>query len=110
MSHTHPTPTTRNNVLHALPQHVAHTPQHKSPPLWFQAHRIIQSTGLILSIISFILALDMVPKGSHFTKVHHKLGLAVMILGILQPMNALIRPHPPKDNVPATTARKVCEA
>jgi hypothetical protein len=82
-----------------------------SLPVWFQAHRIIQSTGLIVSIIAFIIALSMVPKGSHFTKLHHKLGLAVMILGILQPMNALIRPHPPKGNAPATgtpsLARKV---
>ena len=92
----------------AQPTHLTRwSTQHKGPPLWFQAHRIIQSTGLIISIIAFILALSMVPKGSHFTKLHHKLGLAVMILGILQPMNALIRPHPPKGNAPATLARKV---
>ncbi len=54
------------------------------PPVWFQAHRYIQSSGLIVAIIGFILALSFVDKGSHFTKPHHKLGLAVMILGILQ--------------------------
>ncbi len=90
--------------MHTLTPDVPPPPPQAKPAFWFQAHRAIQSLGLIVSIIAFILALDMVPKGSHFTKVHHKLGLAVMILGILQPMNALIRPHP---SVPPTTARKV---
>ncbi len=72
------------------------------PPFWFKYHRIIQSVGLVVAIIAFILALSMI-KGSHFDEPHHRLGLVVMILGILQPLNALIRPHP----TPRTTVRMV---
>jgi hypothetical protein len=62
-------------------------------PVWFQYHRVIQTVGLCVAIIGFIMALTMVD-GDHFMRPHQRLGLAVMIMGLLQPMNALIRPHP----------------
>ncbi len=62
-------------------------------PVWFQYHRIIQSVGLCFALVGFIMALTMVD-GDHFMRPHQRLGLAVMIVGLLQPMNALIRPHP----------------
>jgi hypothetical protein len=73
------------------------------PALWFQLHRAIQTTGLIFAIVGFIMALSFVSKGNHITATHHKLGLTVMIIGLLQPLNALIRPHP----TPRTTMRMV---
>ncbi len=73
------------------------------PALWFQLHRAIQTTGLIFAIVGFIMALSFVSKGNHFTATHHKLGLTVMIIGLLQPLNAFIRPHP----TPRTVMRMV---
>jgi len=75
------------------------------PPFWFQYHRIIQGTGLLFALIGFIIALSMVDSGEHFGNRHAKLGLATMIIGLLQPLNALIRPHPE----PRTTMRLAWE-
>jgi hypothetical protein len=79
--------------------------QSAPPPFWFKYHRIIQSVGLIVSIAAFIIAIVMVQRKSsgHFDDTHKILGLVVMILGIAQPLNALIRPHPN----PRTLARQV---
>jgi hypothetical protein len=62
-------------------------------PVWFQYYRIIQSVGLCFALVGFVMALTVVD-GDHFMRPHQRLGLAVMIIGLLQPMNALIRPHP----------------
>jgi hypothetical protein len=45
------------------------------PALWFRLHVGVQLLGLCVAIASFIMALTFVPKGSHFTAPHHKLGL-----------------------------------
>lgn len=67
-------------------------------PLWFQSHRIVQSCAVLLSLIGFGIAIAMVQQAgsAHFGSAHGALGLAVVLLGALQPINAVFRPHPPK--------------
>lgn len=73
--------------------------------LWFKLHRGVQSLGVVLSIGGFIAAVLMVR--IHPMKLaHHFIGVVVFAIGILQPLNALCRPHP----TPRTTARAVWEA
>jgi hypothetical protein len=68
----------------------------QTPPFWFQAHRYAQTAGLVFTSIAFAIAIAMTSQDSkpHFSNLHAKLGLAVTILGLLQPINAFIRPHP----------------
>lgn len=75
------------------------------PALWFKYHRRAQVVGLLLTGVAFIIAIVMTVNASkpHFSNVHAKLGLAVTLLGVLQPVNALVRPHP----LPRTTIRIV---
>lgn len=84
-------------------------------PIWFQGHRILQSIGWLFQLLGFIFiflhkggfaALEL---GGHFQaaglfhpSVHEVIGLIVVILGTLQPLNALVRHlpfigHPAKD-------------
>lgn len=76
---------------------------------WFVTHRIIQSAGVLVAVIGFILALVMTPSSTHFSLPHHVLGLVVMILGILQPINAVLRPHVPKPGEAKSTLRLAWE-
>lgn len=66
-------------------------------PCRFQLHRLIQVVGLAIASGGVILALVKF-EGLEDDHKHRRLGLTVMILGWLQPFNALIRPHPPKDD------------
>ncbi len=77
----------------------------QTPPFWFQAHRYAQTVGLLFTSIAFVLALVMTAKDGkpHFGNLHGRLGLAVTILGLLQPLNAFVRPSPQ----PRTTLRIV---
>jgi hypothetical protein len=61
--------------------------------------------GLTLTVAAFVVAVIMTMDASkpHFSNVHTKLGLAVTLFGVLQPLNALVRPHP----LPRTHVRKV---
>jgi hypothetical protein len=73
--------------------------RHKEPTTgpfawWFIRHQIFQYSGVIMSLTGFGLALYMKWQTSHFDSVHAKLGLTVMIVGCLQPLNALVRPKP----------------
>jgi len=65
-------------------------------PLWFHLHRIFNVTGLILTLTGFIIALkqfgEIDADSRKFT--HACLGCTVMSLGLFQPLNAAIRPHP----------------
>eukprot|EP01064_Diplonema_japonicum_P028918 TRINITY_DN454_c1_g1_i1.p1 TRINITY_DN454_c1_g1~~TRINITY_DN454_c1_g1_i1.p1 ORF type:complete len:547 (+),score=114.30 TRINITY_DN454_c1_g1_i1:45-1685(+) len=73
-------------------------------PKWFQAHRALMSIGLLLAIIGFGLIIPSV-QSKHFMFAHGGIGLAVMIVGLLQPLNAFVRPH----KAPASTLRTVWE-
>lgn len=65
---------------------------------WFKNHQSIQGAGLLLVVAAFVVAVVMLPDGSgHFSNsnVAHKIiGLVVVIIAVLQPLNAACRPHP----------------
>ena len=69
--------------------------RHKDP-FWFKFHRAAQSIGLVLAtvgvVLGFLSANTLAAK--HFTFAHSVLGLAIMLIGWIQPLNAWIRPHP----------------
>jgi hypothetical protein len=75
------------------------------PPAWFQLHRVIQSAGLVCTVLALIIAFAMTSKDGkpHLDNPHAQLGLIVTLLGVVQPLNALIRPKP----APRTLGRKV---
>jgi hypothetical protein len=69
---------------------------------WFLRHQVFQYTGLACVLAGFAVAIYM-KAGNHFSRLHEKLGLAVVICAVLQPLNAWIRPAPK----PVTLWRKV---
>jgi len=87
--------------------------KHRPDGLWFKLHRGIQMFGLLLAVIGWSIALHnfSVFKDYGFRNYQHGIcGMVVMVLGLLQPLNALIRPHPPKDaSEEKSTARLVWE-
>jgi hypothetical protein len=62
-------------------------------PVWFYVHLSLQGSAALLSIVGFAIARSMVLPGAHFRGAHQILGLAVFILGLLQPAAALFRPY-----------------
>jgi hypothetical protein len=61
---------------------------------WFIAHRTIQYIGWALQLLGFIAAVVYCQLYSaHFTVLHTWIGLAVVVVGTLQPLNAYCRPH-----------------
>jgi len=86
--------------------------KHRPDGLWFKLHRAIQSFGLLLAIIGWIIALMNfnVFLDVGFRNYQHGIcGMVVMILGILQPLNAIARPHLPKDGEEKAFKRKAWE-
>ena len=71
---------------------------------WFKVHKNLQYAGWFLQILGFIFAILMVEEngGVHFNSnvIHTIIGLVVVILGTLQPLNAMFRMHPPADGWP----------
>jgi hypothetical protein len=59
---------------------------------WFTTHRIVQVTSMVLSVVGLVLAIVMVAPGPHFAEAHHIIGVVVVALGLLQPVNACCRP------------------
>eukprot|EP01083_Nonionella_stella_P151285 483180_1 len=57
---------------------------------WFHLHRALQLLGLVLLLIGCSVAFANVPL--HFSGSHQKLGLALFILALFQPLNAFCRP------------------
>jgi len=87
--------------------------KHRPHGLWFQLHRSIQMVGLLVTIIAWIIALTQFnvfgDTGLNSYR-HGVLGMVVMILGILQPVNAIFRPRLPTAATGSkTTARIVWE-
>jgi hypothetical protein len=60
--------------------------------MWFQGHRTIQSIGVALQLLGFFFVF-LFKKGAHFQRPHEIIGLIVVFLGIMQPINAQIRHH-----------------
>ena len=77
--------------------------RHKDP-WWFKMHRALQVSGLIVSFLGLIFAI--VSASGHFMFAHGGLGLFIMIIGLLQPLNAFFRPH---KSDPKTLKRTVWE-
>ena len=78
----------------------------KRPPFWYRAHVQLQRLGVILGVLGAILGVVMVGSSTpHFSVRHTQLGLAVTVLGLMQPVIAAKRPP----SSPRTTSRKVCE-
>lgn len=74
--------------------------KHRPNGLWYKLHRCVQMLGLILAVIGWSIALHnfSVFKDYGFRNYQHGIcGMVVMVLGLLQPLNALIRPHAPTD-------------
>jgi hypothetical protein len=67
------------------------------PGGWFWLHKNLQYTGWFIQLLGFIFVLIYVSNNSaHFSNPHTIIGLVVVILGTLQPLNAYFRPHTPK--------------
>lgn len=64
-------------------------------PKWFQIHRGIQVAAVIFAMVGFVLAIKFTidAKMQHFDVLHSKIGLAVFVAAMLQPLNSIIRPH-----------------
>jgi len=77
-------------------------------PSWFHLHRIFNLFGLVVGIAGIAIGYYMSPKTSisNDLKRHKAVGTAVLILGILNPLVAVIRPHKER-GVPLTPKRKV---
>ena len=74
-----------------------HVPPNTGPAQWwFTRHRAIQSFGVLVGIAGAVLAVIMVNEGGSRGEVslHGILGYIVTGLGVLQPVNAILRPHP----------------
>jgi len=63
-------------------------------PWWFLLHRSFMLLGCALFIAGFVVALKF-SISEHFQSRHAKLGLAVVVLGLLQLAWGLFRPHKP---------------
>ena len=77
---------------------------------WFVAHYSVQSAALAVAAAGFGVALSLHwARGEHFASAHGKVGLAVLVLAALQPLNACVRPLRGMPDSPMTTARLVWE-
>jgi len=72
--------------------------KHRPDGMWFKLHRGIQTLGLLLALLGWIIALVNFNVFKDYGLVNYQhgiCGMTVMILGLLQPLNALLRPHGP---------------
>jgi len=88
---------------------------------WFHVHKNMQYVGWFFQIIGFVCAIVYIEElqGVHFTMTpfkdgdgsnpHTYIGLVVVILGTLQPLNAFFRPHNPAPGEPKPTSRFLWE-
>jgi cytochrome b561 len=69
-------------------------------------HRAFNTLGLLLATAGIIIAWSQF-EALDDSDLHKRLGFAVMILGWLQPLNALVRPHAAKKGEGPTALRLV---
>merc|ERR1712232_307698 len=82
-----------------------------SGPVWFYIHRGVQTLVVLLTAIGFVIAVIFTQKKDkpHFENTHMIVGLVVVIVAVLQPMNALCRGHPAGTNEQKTLKRGIWE-
>jgi hypothetical protein len=83
--------------------------KHRPDGLWFKIHRALQIFGLLLALAGWVIALVSfsVFGNKGLTNYRHGIcGMVVMVLGLLQPINAFLRPHPPKDGEEKSSLRQ----
>lgn len=74
--------------------------RHRPNGLFFKIHRGMQSLGLLCAIIGWSIALanfNVFGDRGEMNYNHGVMGMTVMIMGLLQPLNAFFRPHAPKE-------------
>ena len=86
-----------------------------SPPVarWFPAHWQIQLCGQLAALVGVVIVLATRPAGvAHFATAHERLGLAVFLVGLLQPLLAskCVRPAKAPGPEPQPRARAAWEA
>jgi len=59
-------------------------------PAWFGGHRLMQSVGVALQLAGFV-CIFLFKRGGHFSLHHEVVGLVVVLLGTMQPLNAQLR-------------------
>jgi hypothetical protein len=95
-----------------LPLGVAVASRTKSVPgaakgAWFRVHRTLQMIGWAVQLLGFGMAVWYSQVyGSHFRSIHAVVGIVVVVIATLQPLNAALRPHPSDTK---TVARLVFE-
>jgi hypothetical protein len=65
-------------------------------PWWFKVHVVLNTAGLVLVGIAFLMIVMHVAPSAHFTQPHHVVGLISCALAFMQPLNAAFRNHVPK--------------
>lgn len=94
---------------------LARLAKHRPGGLWFRLHRFLQISGITVAFVAWMIALNLfdeveIPEESErYEDIHKTLGLIVMILGLFQPLNAVLRPHAPKDGEDKPPARFMWE-
>lgn len=88
--------------------------KHRSDAMWFKVHRVVQPIGLIVALIAWIIALRnftalQASGGGTLHYPHAILGMITMVIGLIQPLNAIFRPHAPKKGEEKTTLRLLWE-
>jgi len=66
--------------------------------MWFQIHRALNTTAILLTIVGFSIAVHLFNEveRDHFTpKRHFKIGLSIFIFAVLQGFSGIFRPHAP---------------
>mmetsp|Transcript_29109 Transcript_29109/g.55192 ORF Transcript_29109/g.55192 Transcript_29109/m.55192 type:complete len:396 (+) Transcript_29109:589-1776(+) len=86
--------------------------RHRPNGFWFKIHRPLQMLGLACTIAGFAIALvnfDVFSGKGSISHIHGSLGATVMTFGMLQPLNAFIRPHPNQEGKERNIKRTIWE-
>eukprot|EP01083_Nonionella_stella_P095260 267379_1 len=80
--------------------------------MWFFVHRGVQSSVVLLVLVGVSIAVYFTCDDgeTHFSNRHEHFGLGVVIVAVLQPINAWFRPHPPGKHESKSCGRFVWES
>jgi hypothetical protein len=64
---------------------------------WFRVHRALTGIGLVFAFLGFVIMYAEVDEytDEHFESSHASFGVATLVLGLSQPLNAAVRPRGP---------------